>query len=118
MSVEQVIMLFCEMEKDDYVSKEPGTIREVVKCLKDKMPWSPQPSDLEPEKCKTPYKLNEFLTCLVTVQKENEIRSRSATLRYSLAQDIVYIVTSGRGKTPKSLLLQSVIKTLMNNTEL
>ena len=32
--------------------------------------------------------------------------------------DLVYIVTSGWVKTPKSLLLPSVIKTLTNNTEL
>ena len=37
--------------------------------------------------------------------------------RHSVAQDIVYIATNGRVKTPKSLLLPSVTKTLTNNTE-
>ena len=44
--------------------------------------------------------------------------SRSARLKFSLAQDIVYIVTKGRIKTPKSILLPSSIKQLTNNTEL
>ena len=49
MSFEQVIMLFCEAEKDDYVAKAAAAVREEVKCLKDEMPWPPQPSNLEPE---------------------------------------------------------------------
>ena len=60
-----------------------------IQCLKDEMPWPPQPSDLEPEKFN----------------------------RHSVAQDIVYIATNGRVKTPKSLLLPGVIKMLTNNTE-
>ena len=60
-----------------------------IKCLKDEMHWPPQPSDLEPEKFN----------------------------RHSVAQDIVYIATNGRVKTPKSLLLPGVIKMLTNNTE-
>ena len=62
--------------------------------MQDEMPWRPQTSDLEPEKFKMPSKLNEFLTCLLAVNRENELSHRSARLRHSLAQDIVYIVTS------------------------
>ena len=36
----------------------------------------------------------------------------------SFAQDLVYAVTRGRVKTPKSILLPRVIKTLTNCTEL
>ena len=46
MSVEQVIMLYCEAEKDDYIPKVAAPIRKVVQCLKDAIPWPPQPSDL------------------------------------------------------------------------
>ena len=80
--------------------------------------WPPQPSDLQSEKFKISSKVNEFLTCLLIVKGENETSSRSARLRHSLAQDIVYIVTSGRVKTPKLLLLPSAIKILTNSTEL
>ena len=116
MSVEQVIKLVCEPEKDDYVAKTAAAIRKVVQCLKDA--WPPQPSDLESEKFKISSKANEFLTCLLIVKGENQTSSRSARLRHSLAQDIVYIVTSGRVKMPKCLLLPSAIKKLTKSTEL
>ena len=93
-------MLFCGLEKDDYVAKTAAAIRKEGKCLKDGMPRPHQPSDLEPEKFKTPCKLNEFLTYLLTVKGENEISSRSAAT-----------FSSRRVETPKSLLLPSVIKT-------
>ena len=35
-----------------------------------------------------------------------------------MAQDIAYNLNGGRVKTPKSVLLPSVIKTLTNNTEI
>ena len=42
MSVEQVIMLFCQPEKDDYVAKTAAAaIRKVFQFLKDEMPWPP-----------------------------------------------------------------------------
>ena len=77
----------------------------------------PQPSDPEPEKFKFLSNLNGFLTRLLAVKGENEISSRSTGLQHSLAQDIVYIVTSRRVKFPKGLLLTSVIKTFTNNTD-
>ena len=83
MSVEQVITLFCEPEKDDYVPKATPAIR------KNEMTWPPQPSDYEQEKFKIPSKLNKLSTRLLTIKEENEISSRSARLRHSLSQDIV-----------------------------
>ena len=79
-SVEEVILLFREPEKGEYVAKEAAAIRKEDKCLKDEMSWSPQPSNLEPEKFKIPSRLNEFSTCLLTVKGENEISSRSGKL--------------------------------------
>ena len=58
--------------------------------------------------------MNEFLTYFLTIKGENEIRSQAARLRHSIAQDKVYIATSARAKTPKRLLLPSVIKTITN----
>ena len=46
------------------------------------------------------------------------LSSRNATIKYSMAQDIVYNLNGERVKTPKSMLLPSVIKTLTNNTEI
>lgn len=44
------------------------------------------------------------------------MNSTKARLRLSLAQGIVYIVTEGRLKTRKSVLLPSIIKQLINKT--
>ena len=38
MSVEQVITLICDPEKDDYVAKAAPAIRKEGRCLKDEMP--------------------------------------------------------------------------------
>ena len=87
--------------------------------MKDEMPWPSQLNDLNPDNFKMPKKLGEFLTTLIASKDDEDgIRSRHARLRHSLAQDIVYIVTKGRIKTPKSVLLPSIIKQLTNNTEL
>ena len=60
MSVEPVIILFCEPKKDGYTAKAAAAISKEVKCLKDEVSWSLQPSDLKQEKFKIPSKLNEF----------------------------------------------------------
>ena len=70
-------MLFCEPEKDDHVGKAAAAIRKVFQCLKDEMPWPPHLSDIESEKFKFLSKVNDFLTCLLVVKGENQIRSRS-----------------------------------------
>ena len=49
---------------------------------------------------------------------KDEQSSRTDSPRYSLGQDIIYAVTKGRVRIPKSILLPSIFKTLTNNTEL
>ena len=64
-------------------------------------------------------KLGQSLACLMTGQENEEQRSnRSARIRLSLVQDIVYSVTEGKVKTPKSVLLPTVVKQLTDNTEI
>ena len=120
MEIEQVIKdLLKEREKISHVKKTAKLIRNEIKEMKDEMPWLPQRSDLNPENFKMPKKLGQFLTTLITGQEDEEqMNSRSARLRLLLAQDIVYIVTERRVKTPKSVLLPSNIKQLTNNTEI
>ena len=51
----------------------------------------------------------EFSTVLLSGQDdEGKMSSRIERLRFSLAQDIVYIVTDSRVKTPQSVLLKSL----------
>ena len=78
--------------------------------------WPSQTKDLEPEKFALPNKLNLIMKLLLNDKDEQS--SRTDRLRYSLGQDIIYATTKGRVRTPKSILLPSMVKTLINNTEL
>ena len=86
--------------------------------LKNVLLWPPQPTDLQPEKFNIPWYLTDFLTSLLGGKNDVAVSSRNATIKYSMAQDIVYNMNGGKVKTPKSVLLPSVIKTLTNNTEI
>ena len=99
--------------------KTAQAIHNEIKELKDGMPWPSQPNDLQPENFKMPKMLGEFLTTVITGKDCNDqMSSRQTRLKHSIAQDIVYIVSDGKVKTPKSLLLPSIIKELTNNTEI
>ena len=54
--------------------------------------------------------LNEFLKSLLGGKDDLALSSRNVKIKYSVAQDIVYNLNSGRVKTPKSVLLSNVIK--------
>ena len=54
--------------------------------------------------------LNEFLKSLLGGKDDLALSSRNVKIKYSMAQDIVYNLNSGRVKTPKSVLLSNVIK--------
>ena len=64
--------------------------------------------------------LDTFCTILLSSQALDSDKSRSERtvhLTNSLAQDIVYSVSNGAMKTPKSVLFPAVVKALCNNTE-
>ena len=106
-------------EKCAYTVKTAQAIHNEIKELKDGMPWPPEPNDLQPENFKMLKMLGEFLATLITRKDCNDqMSSRQARLKHSIAQDIVYIVSNGKVKTPKSLLLPSIIEQLKNNTEI
>ena len=44
--------------------------------------------------------------------------NRQSRLKYSFAQELIHSVTNGGVKTPKSILLPTMVKALTNNTEL
>ena len=75
MSVEQVITLFCEPEKADYVPKAIAAIR------KNEMTWPPQPSGYGQEKFKIPSKLNEF----------SQLKKKMKSAAEELDFDILYL---------------------------
>ena len=63
-----------------------------------------------------PEKLKEFPS--KRFHEEERPNARKSRICYSFAQDIVYAVPNGKVKTPKSILLRTMIKSLTNNTEL
>ena len=62
--------------------------------------------------------MEAFLLYLFGGKEDDELSSRNSRYQHSLAQDLIYTVTGGRVKTPKSLLLPSFVKALTNNTEI
>ena len=53
-----------------------------------------------------------------SLDSESSSTERTIRLKESFAQDIVFSVTNGVVKTPKSVLFPSVVKALCNNTEI
>ena len=94
-----------------------------IKNQTPQMSWPPQESELNPTKTKSyiPHMLNVFFTVLILGQHINSNSSRTERtlgLRNSFAQDLVYTVSNGAIKTPKSVLVPSVMKSLCNNNEI
>ena len=61
-----------------------------------------------------------FLTVLISGHSSNSDKSKTEKtlrLKESFGQDIVFCVTNGAIKTPKSVLFPSVVKGICNNTE-
>ena len=103
-------------QKEGIMKTAAKLIRSLRLQMKDTLPWLLQPKDLEPNKFVIPEKLKEFLSKMF--HEEGRPNARKSRICYSFAQDIVYAVTNGKVKTPKSILLPTMIKSLTNNTEL
>ena len=103
-------------QKESIMKTAAKLIRSLRLQMKDTLPWLLQPKDLEPNKFVIPEKLKEFLSKMF--YEEGRPNARKSRICYSFAQDIVYAVTNGKVKTPKSILLPTMIKSLTNNTEL
>ena len=52
------------------------------------------------------------------IDSDSSSTERTLRLRNSFAQDLVYTVSNGAVKTPKSVFFTSVVKSLSNNTEI
>ena len=103
-------------KKDSIVKTAAKLIRSEILQMKDTLLWPPKPKDLEPKKFAIPEKLKDFLSKMF--HEEERPNARKSRICYSFAQDIVYAVTNGKVKTPKSILLPTMIKSLTNDTEL
>ena len=97
-------------------------INDEIKDLNPQMSWSPKEDDLKPSRTTDyiPHLLDVFLTGLITgksLDSESSSTERTIKLKESFAQDIVFSVTNGVEKTPKSVLFHSVVKALCNNRD-
>lgn len=110
--------LHTSQEDSQVVMNATNIIRKEITSLKHKIPWQPQPVDLEPGKFVIPNHLEKFLLYLFDNKTAEEASNQNSRFQHSMAQDLIYTITAGRVKTPKSLLLQCVIKSLTNNTEI
>ena len=97
-------------------------INDEKKDLNRQMSWPPKEDDLKPSRTTDyiPHLLDVFLTGLITgksLDSESSSTERTIRLKESFAQDIVFSVTNGVVKTPKSMLFPSVVKALCNNRD-
>lgn len=108
-------------ENEENVVRTARVLNSEIKGLQ--MSWQPKEENLKSDKVGDyiPHLLDVFLTVLITgkaIDKEKSSTERTVRLKESFAQDIVFSVTNGSVKTPKSVLFPCVVKSLCNNTEI
>ena len=87
------------------------SIQDAVKKTSVSLPWPPTSSDIKIENFHCP----KLLGFLYKVLLNGDIKSstnKSERLKQSFSQDLVYGITNGRVKTPKSVLYSYYIKSL------
>ncbi|KAG1650788.1 hypothetical protein GQR58_027743 [Nymphon striatum] len=104
-------------DEEKQIISAAHTIRKEILSMEDTLPWPPREQDLIPESVRINKGLCLFLTVLLTGSQKESISPRANRLRSSYAQDIIYGVSKGKCKTPKSILLPSCVKSLTNSTE-
>ena len=86
------------------------------------MSWPLKEHELDPSKLSKyiPDLLDRFCGVLIMGKSSDNglnISERTVRLKNSIAQDMVYSVSNGNIKTPKSILFPAVVKSLCKNTE-
>ena len=81
------------------------------------MPWPPTAANLSSENFECSVLLDLFLRITLN-GSEKSTSDRTERLKQSFSQDLTYVVTNGRIKSPRSILFPYHIKSLTNNTEL
>ena len=94
-----------------------NSVKKEINQLEDNLHWPPEPQDLVPDKFLIPSLLDLMFQSLLQ-NDQVVMQPKGESLKLSFAQDNVYAVTNGRNKTPKSILLPTLIKSLTNNTEI
>ena len=96
-------------------------LNEKIKNYSVEIPWPPKEKDLSSNNVAeyNPELLDIFCTILLSSQALDRDKSKSDRVvrLNTLTQDIIYSVSNGAIKTPKSILFPAVVKALYNNTE-
>ena len=82
------------------------------------MPWPPQAADFKTENIELCQYLSMFLNSLVSGKVSMQSSERVNRLRLSVGQDLLYAISNGTLRTPKSILFPYMIKTFTNCKEL
>ena len=103
-------------ESEKQLMKAANLIRNEIKSMKDTMPWPPSLSDLDISAVDIGETLSYFMNTLLTGGIREPTSARMIRLKLSIGQDLVYAVSNGKIKTPKSIMYPTVIKSLTNST--
>ena len=136
LQVEDLVVSNCEMhqeltslkslsanEIETDVIKAARLLNKEIKNCPSQMSWPPKPEELHPSKTQLyiPPLLDTFCTVLLSgkcPQNDCSKTERVLRLKNSFSQDMVFAVSNGANRTPKSVLFPSVVKSLCNNTEI
>ena len=86
--------------------------------MTDNLNWPPCYNDLTTENIDLGNFVSTFLNVILSGKIGDPESSRMHPIKLSLGQDMIYNVSNGRIRTPKSILFPYNIKMLTNNTEI
>ena len=79
------------------------------------MPWLPQAAELRTENIELcSFFFTLFLNFLLSTKVSMQSSERVNRLRLSVGQDLLYAISNGTLRTPKSIILPYMIKTPTN----
>ena len=106
-------------DEEKVTIKVAKTLSKLVNDHPPLMSWPPKESYILPNKVSQyiPNLHHVFCNTLSSGQSSGSENSRIMQLKNSIAQEIVYCVSGGNTKTPKSVLFPTVVKSLCNNVE-
>ena len=93
-------------------------MKEKIKTLRVTFPWSPNVHDLDTSKINITDYLDLFLNTLLPRCSMESSNSKVNQLKLCIWQDLAYVITTGRIKSPKSIFHLYTIKSLTNRTKL
>ena len=105
-------------DTDKSLLKCSKVLRDEITNLDNKISWPPKPYELSIDNFSLPHHTDFFLDNLLRGMKTRNDSPRVSRLKMSFGQDLMYAVSQGTFKIPKSILFPYTMKSLTNNTEI